>query len=416
MGVASSDACCTSRDEYPEEGGPENPLRPVVSPRKDLRWAPDQCFILCKEGQEETFKNKAQLIQDVGSVREAVERLNNGSPVISDGICVVKARANEANVYYCCYTAAKRDEAYARFRPGEKIPGMKETALKAEKRAQTPKARRGGVQLSSEKILEGLKSQFSAMDKLEDLPQCPDIPKDGTTNDIEFIRILKPNQFKDFLQIHGVPVRDWGNAKMKTKSLEELWAEVSLRECTLVKVQAGLGSFTLERVVNVVFLEIEAVVDNSSRYLLLQDEKTQFASRNNLRTRPSKKMFDDEEVEEAVWRCIYQNLDIKDKKARQHFAIQSVEERVEEKSSGGFPGLPTTYNMHVARLKVRDPSHADMDKLGLPSGKNFQTSARFIRHKTTRTWTWCSCADFQNAVMNTSGVKLQRVPSREYLQ
>jgi hypothetical protein len=241
------------------------------------------------------------------------------------------------------------------------------------------------------------------MDTLEDLTHSP---YDGSHNDIDFIRILKPAQFKDFLKIHGVPLQDWGSSTLKTKTLEELWAEVSLRECTLQKVADAHGhGFLLERVVTVIFLEIQALVGNEARYLLLQDEKTEFSTRSNLKTRPSKKMFDDEEVEEAVWRCIHQNLDIKEKKSQQHFTIKGSEAHVETKdSSGGFPGIPTTYNMNVVSLEVNDPSHPDMEKFGLPSGMNFQTSARFIRHKTRRDWTWCSSLDFKKAKAKTTGV------------
>lgn len=418
MGVATSDACCATRDDYPEEG-PDHPKRPE-SPRQ--RWSLEQAFQLGKEGQEESFIQKAPLIKDVANVRDAILKLNHGTPSIPDGICIVKVQKEQAIVFYCVYASGKRDEARALFgREGSGLrivgvnSGQAQIGAKQVDKLRTPKSRRGGVQLSSELVLEGLKSQFNAMDKLEDIVHTPSFREYGTTNDIEFIRILKPSQFKDFLQIHGVPVRDWGNSKLKTKSLEELWAEVSLRECTLVKVPSTLGNgFTLERVVSVIFLEIQCRVGEERRYLLLQDEKTQFAARSNLKTRPSKKMFDDEEVEEAVWRCIFQNLDIKDKKAQQQFRILTVEARVEEKnSSGGFPGLPTTYNMNIARLEVIDPSHADMAKLGLPSGKNFQTTARFIRHKTTRTWAWFTAEDFENAIALTAGHVLQRSPSKE---
>jgi len=269
-----------------------------------------------------------------------------------------------------------------------------------------PMRRRGGVQLSTEKVFEGLKEQFNAMEKLEQ-SESTCMSESITTEDIEFIRILTPAQFKVFLEKHGVPVREYGNPVLKTKSVKDLFAEVVLRECSLVQISnPNLASgLSLERMVRVIFLEIEALLFNKSHFLLLKDEATDHNVRTNLNTRPSKKMFDDEDVEDATWRCLYQNLDIAKTEGpcKDNFKVVSAQHLTETKGSAGFPGLPTVYDVHVVHLRICDTSHHELSNLGLPDGSAFKTTSGFISHTTTRSWRWCPWHEFQKAKAATAG-------------
>merc|ERR1712013_269908 len=102
-------------------------------------------------------------------------------------------------------------------------------------------------------------------------------------------------------------------------------------------------------------------------------------------------MFDDEDTTDATWRCLYQNFGIDEKLSKHLFEVQSTKLSTETKSSAGFPGLPTTYEVRVVRLKIRNIQHPEMKRFGLPGANSFQTAVNHvIVHAGFRSWNWCS--------------------------
>lgn len=303
--------------------------------------------------------------------------------------------------------------------PREDIAEQEQESRNAERAQQlnvlqkAPKERmprRGGIQTDWLSVFHGLMEKYNAMERIDAVSSGS---KPVEVSDIDFIRILSPTQFRHFLQLHGVQTERFRTSSNRhAKSLKDLWTEVVLRQCTLEQyaneeAPDGLG---LQRKVAAVFMELEAACqDGELRYLLLKDEiHSQSESRRNLNTRPSRKMFEDEDVISAIWRCMVQNLNLSEQLCKELFAVESVELRTEVKESSGFPGLRTIYNMHVVKMSVVDPRVTEVAQLGLPAGEVFQTELdNSLFAATTRCWIWANRHDFELAKHERSGEVIQ---------
>lgn len=270
--------------------------------------------------------------------------------------------------------------------------------------------RRGGVQMSTAQVLQGLKAKFDQLERLEDEESRKCAEKVGT-QDIDFVRMLQPSQFKMFFKRHGIDMAKYGRERAKT--VKDLWAEVVFRECELQQVEdPKTGQLSLERFVRVIMVEVEAeCADGEVRHLMLKNEERTGNSRRDLYNRMSKKMFDDENVDNAMWRCMLQNMALPEEMCQKQFAVVSTQRTHEYKVSSGFPGLPTSYDMHVVRMRVVNPSDPVVEKLGLPEGKDFKTQhVALIGPPSIRTWVWCTKAAFDAAVEATSGEVIEPAP------
>merc|ERR1711879_157226 len=104
--------------------------------------------------------------------------------------------------------------------------------------------------------------------------------------------------------------------------------------------------------------------------------------------RVTRKMFADEEVEEAIWRCISESLELTETTAMECFLIESIRSQTEVKSSGGFPGLLTHYHQHLARVRMLTRC--------LPTCTEFFTSVDGpMRSGGKHLWTWCTRQEFE---------------------
>jgi hypothetical protein len=217
--------------------------------------------------------------------------------------------------------------------------------------------------------------------------------------------MLSPQQFQMFLQLHGVILNDFG--KGSSKSVKDLWAEVIVRECELEQFANPdtPWGFGLRRRVSLVVLEIMAKIDGEPRYLLLKDMAVQSGRLcRDMRTRVTKKMFDDEDLEDATWRCMVQVLNIAEDVAKRNFTIDSMEESQEVKESAGFPGMLSLYTLNTVHMRVNDPSAPEVALMGLPEGKEFKTHvAKTMVAGSVRRWMWVPDESFVQAKSATAG-------------
>merc|ERR1740130_1771094 len=179
---------------------------------------------------------------------------------------------------------------------------------------------------------------------------------------MELMRLMGASEFVGFLATIGVPVTEYGNPDKGSKPLVELWLELVFRQCLLERMpnpEAESG-WCIHRKVKVAFLEVQVLVGSEMKILLLKDDTVDGKTRRDVMTRPSAKMFEDEDTEEATWRCLAQTLVLKEKVCFQNFEISSQDSQVEEKWSPGFPGILTVYNMVVLQVRVKDINAAAM--------------------------------------------------------
>lgn len=224
---------------------------------------------------------------------------------------------------------------------------------------------------------------------------------------------LDPAHFKAFLHRWGVPIEEYGIGN--AKHVSDLWAEVALGESKLEKEKSPGGQVILVRKVNVAVVELHAFVIDKDMFLILKDMKTQSGSnRRGLNRRITKKMFADEPDDSAVYRCLTQNLGLKEKVCRE-FELESKQTIEEEKVSDGFPGIRTRYSLVVFRMRIRDSLDADVHKIGLPFGQEFQNTVDGEKGSgSQRRWVWCTTEQFNEwyPQVKTNGLHLRPLPFR----
>merc|ERR1712232_289884 len=109
-------------------------------------------------------------------------------------------------------------------------------------------------------------------------------------------------------------------------------------------------------------------------------------------------MGDDETVDEATWRCLFQVTNLPEALAKRNFQIHSVEEVQEVKESSGFPGMLTLYTLSIVEMRVLDPRSPELSCLGLPEGRMFKTHvAASMVVASTRRWKWVPKDIFEQA-------------------
>jgi len=253
--------------------------------------------------------------------------------------------------------------------------------------------RRSGIQTSERELFAGLKATFAAMERLDVSPRKSGGPPEEDDDALAYIRLLKPGNFVQFLEAHHVPVEEYGRGR--ARCLRDLWAEVVTRLCNLEEVRDPMGSFTgfLQRRARILVLEVKATLEGQERFLLLKQEANVMGHiRDNLDSRVTKKMFDDEDIPSAVHRCLLQTFNMQMRSVEEEFAIESAEDVEELRDSTAYPGLRTIYTLHLVYLRVREASRPRMAAIGLPSGRDF--TARMMGSALdvdkSRTWCWCT--------------------------
>mmetsp|Transcript_7838 Transcript_7838/g.22171 ORF Transcript_7838/g.22171 Transcript_7838/m.22171 type:complete len:383 (-) Transcript_7838:80-1228(-) len=249
--------------------------------------------------------------------------------------------------------------------------------------------RRSGMQIPQQELLQGLQAMPYAIESVGVSTSSKAYPNEESLADI---RLLKPNDFLKFLQEHNVPVMDYDRGK--ARCLQDLWAEVVIGECSLERVSDPMGSsmFCLQRRVRGLILEVTATIEGQEKFLLLKREENDHGHvRDNLDSRVTTKIFDDEDVPSALRRALRQNLEMESRSVEEEFAIESTADVESVLDAIAYPGLRTVYSMHVVYMRVRDTNRPKMAAIGLPSGSSFtaemMVSALSVGKR--RTWCWC---------------------------
>ena len=243
--------------------------------------------------------------------------------------------------------------------------------------------------------------------------RCKDLDEDGTDDSdapeadimqrqatVYSAHTMKLSQFEAFLRRAGVRTELYGVSNART--LNDLWGEVMLKECTLEKRDPPLNGCTIFRLVRTVVVELRATVRQRDVYLVLEEERTGWGSaRSNINTNMTRKLFTDEDTASGIIRCIVQNLEITTDECNEHIVIEPSVESVEsDRDSKSYPDLKTNYTLHVARVRVRDSSHPAMSHLGLPKGTPFTTTVDGM-NKRQRKCKWMTRAQFEQKVIGS---------------
>lgn len=104
-------------------------------------------------------------------------------------------------------------------------------------------------------------------------------------------------------------------------------------------------------------------------------------------------MFEGEDAQAAFTRCMLQRLNVSEDECQRYLEVISITDTKEVQDSPGFPGLTTSYDLHVVRARLcEDTPECVMNKLGLPEAGEFShdsESAGLQQHK-RREFKWCS--------------------------
>lgn len=265
--------------------------------------------------------------------------------------------------------------------------------------------RRDAVDIELKDVLEGMEARFGS-EAIENVGPKIDEATAAMFQKatMETVRLFSAEQFMQYLNYHGVALAE-KSGDGKAKNAKDLWVEFLLRTCDLEKVKKTSG-FGLKRNVRIILVEIAAMVDNEEKFLLLKDQKQDNGNhRKDLKMRLTRKMYDDEDVQSATYRCLVQMLSLSDRLIKDGLSQESAREQQETKeSSTGFPGLPTHYTMHMVRMRVKDPSSQEVTCLGLPNGDDIERAAPSGLHTGGRnTYRWYNSTEFAAAVDEWKG-------------
>lgn len=285
--------------------------------------------------------------------------------------------------------------------------------------------RRCGVVTSTDAIMKDLEEKYAQMEGMVDALDAGDT-ETRSPGDTALVRSLNAMEFINFLHVSDIPIEEYGKIETKTKPVVALWLELIFKKCTLERIPdpgdplvqswilsggpSGPAEPRLKRTVQILFLEVETVVDSEKRFLLLKDSTVDDKTRRDLNQRPSVKMFADEEVEDAAWRCLVLSLNVPEKFCWQYFAITSSSFHTETKMSAGFPGIFTVYSIHVSHIRVKEPTAAALATFGLPAGTEFTcqlTKGMAGQTGSSKSWKWCCEEELQAAKAENAG-KLDR--------
>jgi len=249
------------------------------------------------------------------------------------------------------------------------------------------------TQMSHQELVRGIQASLDSLPDFDTAATGNDSMTSQDEDYLENVRLLKPDGFLKFLEAHNVPVTSYGRGR--ARCLQDLWAEIVVRECSLKRVPDPLasGKCFLQRSVRVLVLEVTATIEGTENVLLLKQEvNIQGHARADLDACTTTKIFDDEDIPSAIHRCFRQNLGLECSAAEGVFAIESEEDVNEVRESTAYPGLRTMYMMHMVHMRVCDIFLPKLAAIGLPSGSSFTTEMMVSALGVGKRLTWCWCA------------------------
>lgn len=266
-------------------------------------------------------------------------------------------------------------------------------------------------------MLKGLRERFDALDALggstcsrnSGSSWAPMMSLNsnasGDTN-VDFVRLMSPQEFNSFLQYYGVDLSAFDSSK--ARSLRDLWLEVIWQTTNLEKYPCADGpdGFRIKRLVKLLAVKLEASINGETRHLMLSSED----HRKNLNQRLTTKMFSDEGDEDSLVRCMMQNFGMKPGTVWNHMSITEATQHEEVKDSPTYPGLRTFYDIHTLTVCIHYPNSPELAIIGLPDAQDFKTErAGTALQKQVRTWIWVDTTTFENMTRLTTGTVTQPI-------
>ena len=166
----------------------------------------------------------------------------------------------------------------------------------------------------------------------------------------EFVKRRIVNQFTNiqaleaWLGKYGIKYEAWG--ANSSKSLRNLWQELEAGEVQL-KDNPPL------RVVDVVQLII--LRDD---HILVEAAQEFITGQRRFRNQPpSEKIKPGENIQQAAYRCLLEELDVPSQRITLH--LETHRQRQTKTNSISYPGLPSLYNFHMVEACIADLPQED---------------------------------------------------------
>ena len=157
------------------------------------------------------------------------------------------------------------------------------------------------------------------------------------------IAIENADALRVLLNDHGIVTDDWGRGA--TKTVEDLWDEVSAGETVIVEVTGELVRRT-----HVVAVNVTTRLDDGSSYRLYEERqvfKNGASRQRNLLTSLGEKIKLHENIETAVRRSITEELGVTSLKHIEPLGSQTVVQR-----SSSYQGMPTELQLEFANVEI----------------------------------------------------------------
>jgi len=204
---------------------------------------------------------------------------------------------------------------------------------------------------------------------------------------------LSLEKFTTFLEKHGTPLPNWSERRVHA-----LWQDVEAGLCALECVEDVLGNKCIRRHIETVIMDVQVVVGSTRRRLLITDvamsDKTteRGRRRHDIYCRASTKVSHGENIEEASWCCLAENVKLSEVICRQFFEISNIttEDNGVASLSAAYPGMLTVHKTHVVHALVKDIDAPELSHVGKVC---FNTLDVDDSYAFLYTWAWCSEED-----------------------
>jgi len=202
------------------------------------------------------------------------------------------------------------------------------------------------------------------------------------------VETMSRDTFIQILQKHAVDLTKFGKGAAKT--LDQFYDAVVQEEKCYLQVQEGV----LKRFVELVRISIRIRDDNGKlKELRIQSEKNSDGSRRE-RNQPLAMVMRVGQAgnwQQAVSDCFMSKFELSEQAVQSCLVVAKDAYSYEENYalSDRIPGIMTTYKTHNVSVVIKDRKRKELDKIGLPDGKDFKTQ------NGATSWTWASVTNFQ---------------------
>lgn len=180
------------------------------------------------------------------------------------------------------------------------------------------------------------------------------------------IRWKSSNELRDWLLVRGVDADQWESGRHK--SIDNLWAEIEAGESW---IEQGNPPVRLLEVVHL-------IIRRNGRRLV--EARQEFASGSS-RERggpPSEKLHPGESYLQAARRCLVEELGVDPGTATFHHS--SYRQRIDQRDSPSYPGLPSRYSRHFIEVVVPGLPDSDFSTVEQATGPGDPVSRHY--------WVW----------------------------